>query len=489
MKKLLLSLSIIFSGILMSSFLFAAEEADKATFIVHYQNWESDYTNIGAHAWGGTAGAMAKPTGKDDFGIFFKYENMPVQGELGFIAVKFTDTENNSSQDWDNGKQTGDVKIKLDDFAKDQTHHIYVFQGAATSATNPAYYAAKNDKYNLLLVYADPANKYEENLGVHMWNSDADPKWGEPAKVFTKGGSHSAISEIKVAMISSSNADLGMLIYAGGDENKKTGDVTFKNAIGEETTAALGQVGVAYVYSKGDAYTKNDNVVYSLAEFTQEAFSFKLLPMGRDNQGLLTGTYAPRPNQVFVETSSNVANPVKDAVDKEAATKEVASWFTVKDSAGAVVKIKEVQFNAAAETLNKFVIILDANLDNTKEYVVTFDLKLTTDANKKASLAIDLDKEAPVISFVSPSEIVGEEEGDRIIIVEWNKKFDQNKFPGFISTDDRDGDLTKLVFVPKGEFSKINTNVLGDYKIVLRVEDTWGNVTEETFIFRVQKVK
>jgi len=35
--------------------------------------------------------------------------------------------------------------------------------------------------------------------------------------------------------------------------------------------------------------------------------------------------------------------------------------------------------------------------------------------------------------------------------------------------------------------SVLNTAEEGDYTIMLQVEDKWGNVTQETFIFRVVK--
>ena len=65
--------------------------------------------------------------------------------------------------------------------------------------------------------------------------------------------------------------------------------------------------------------------------------------------------------------------------------------------------------------------------------------------------------------------------------------FDQNLFPGYRVVDNRDGDLTPLVFVPKGANSVLDTRTEGDYTIMLQVEDKWGNVTQETFIFRVVK--
>lgn len=107
--------------------------------------------------------------------------------------------------------------------------------------------------------------------------------------------------------------------------------------------------------------------------------------------------------------------------------------------------------------------------------------------NVKASIMLAMDTEAPEIQFISPTNIVGKDASERIIEVAWGVPFNQNSFPRFRATDDRDGDLTSFVFVPKGDFSVLNTAEEGDYTIMLQVSDKWGNVTQETFIFRVVK--
>jgi hypothetical protein len=107
--------------------------------------------------------------------------------------------------------------------------------------------------------------------------------------------------------------------------------------------------------------------------------------------------------------------------------------------------------------------------------------------NVDASIELDLDTAAPVLTFVSPLSFVGKTADQRIIEVPWGQPFDQSLFPRYSVTDNRDGDITSFVFVPKGNMSVLNTAVEGDYTIMLQVEDKWGNVTQETFIFRVVK--
>ena len=292
------------------------------------------------------------------------------------------------------------------------------------------------------------------------------------------------------------NVDLPFLIYAGGDDSKKTGDVTIKGALGLEGDAAVltpGKVGVTYVYSKGNAYTANDNVIYNnQVKFVEEAFSFKILPMGVDDSGQFTGTYAPRPNQVMVELSAEVPSPLfKKVGDKnekvttdaeiKAANAVVKGWFTVKSlKVVTALTIKQVDFSQTDETIKKFVVILEDNstIDITKEYTVTFDQKLPVAAeNKVDTIDVNIDKEKPVISFISPSDFATKEAADRIILVQWDAAFNRSLFPSFVATDDRDGEVTDLVYVvPTGDGynSIIDTNKLGDYVITLRVEDVWG---------------
>ncbi|HHW79944.1 MAG TPA: hypothetical protein GX742_03965 [Acholeplasmataceae bacterium] len=490
MKKFTTIVMMAFMAIFLTSFSLKAEEGT-ADLTIHYQNWSGEYEGLGAHLWGPGLGAVDSFHGQDDFGVYLEFTDLDVSVEVGFIAVEFVD----GAQNWDK-KETGDVKIPGGTLKPGEHHHVYIFQGADSVANAPGYYLAKNDTYNMLLVYVDPSGTYEENLGVHAWSgwTHEDNGWGSPAQVFTNGASHTAVATIKVAMLHSTSPDAGLLIYAGSDDDKKTGDVklldALATALGEDVVPKVGDTGFAYVYSKGSAYTVNDNVLYDAEEFIENAFTFRLLPMGRDAQGQFTGTYAPAPDQVIVSLSALVANPrtgLTEDEDLEAANELVKTWFTVTELDGESLAIDEVHFDQNAETIKDFVVILSENFDITKDYVVSFDLGLEGDENRAGEIEIDLDRNKPVITFASPSEVVGKPAAERIIHIEWNKKFPANRFPSFIVTDDRDGDISHLVYVPAGEFSTINTNVEGDYTIMLRVEDRWGNITEETFIFRVTR--
>jgi len=602
MKKVFLALIL-----LLTAFVFFGTRsyaAGTGNLVVHFKAWDGNYDDLGSWAWGDTAVGKLK-SGVDDFGAYFEFNDVAVGTSVGFIAVNWIGT---GGPNWDE-KLTGDVNIDASAIVEDQTTHVYVFQGAATSAGNPAHYIAKNDAPNMLVVYYDPSGAYEETLGVHSWGWEGTgPEWGTPAQILTNAGFAPSGIEVKAAMLQAAEDWAGLLIYAGSDATKKTGDVTLAG-----TEAALdGEVGIAYVVSKGDAYTAGDNVFYNdYASFKEEAFTFKLMPFNNTDK---SGTYAVDPNTIIVKTSAQVTSPYPTAVDKDAARATIKSWFTVRevtgeDTYGDPLAIERVDFATSNATLNAFVLILDDALDNTKEYEVFFSLfptlqvakevevtiNVTVPANTpvdaviklagnvngwnpehadfgavqvgtslvysltftvevtnpftsfeykwtrgswateefvatnrplvipntvdsivfedvveawadidapenkyaapvreaeiniEASLPVAMDTEKPVLTFISPSGIVGKIPAERIINVTWGQPFNQNLFPRFRVVDDRDGDITPFVYVPKGANSVLDTRTVGDYTIMLRVVDKWGNVTEETFIFRVAK--
>lgn len=485
MKKVLLGL--IFMATAFGIFGVTSYAAGTGNLVVHFKAWNEDYTDLGSWAWGDTAAGRIAD-GTDSFGAYFNFDNIAVGTEVGFIAVYWN--PDHLGPNWDR-KVTQNVIIPSDVIIAGETVHVYVFEGAETKDGHPAHFVASNAHRNMLVVYYDPSGSYEETLGLHHWGwLQAGPEWASPDQLLTNAGISEAGNIVKATMMQAVEDWAGLLIYAGDDSTKKTGDVTL------EASGAVvnGDVGIAYVVSKGNAYTANDNVFYNdYAGFFEAAFEFKLLPFGVDGK---TGTYAIDPTTVVVRTSAQIASPYPAAVDEAEQTVAMATitgWFTIKEDLGdgtfgTPLVIEGIDFAQGNTTLNTFVVLLAAGseLDNTKEYVVEFNLGLAEN-NLTADINLDLDTEAPELTLISPSGIVGQDAENRIIEIAWGEPFNQNSFPRFRVNDNRDGDLTTLVFVPKGDFSVLDTRTEGDYTIMLRVVDLWGNVTEETFIFRVVK--
>lgn len=600
MKKVLTALVLFVTAFAL--FGLKTQAAGTGNLVVHFKAWDVnyDYSTLGSWGWNGTSGKVKD--GVDSFGAYWNFDNIAIPDtpvDMGFIAVEWP---GGAGPNWDK-KLTGDVMISTSVLQDGKTTHVYVFQG-----TNAQAFVADPDKVNVLVVYYDPANAYEETIGVHHWGmTAADPAWASPKPFGTAGKALSGY-DVKGIILAGQESWAGLLVYAGSDATKKTGDI---NPAAE---TPVGQADVVYVVNAGDAKTDNTNVFRNYEDFANEAFSFKLKPFTAEG---MTGTFAQNPTDIYVETSAPITSPYPTALDKDAARAQIESWFSVREKTGATtygpaLEIERVDFALSATTLNTFVVVLkDSNkLDNTKEYEVFFDLgfpedplpaaknvevtlKLTAPANTpndavlsvagafngwtpgstgytatkegnvytvtfevsvqdawtvldykwtrgawaneefiasnrslvipnnvdeimfedtveawadidapankyaapvrsaqqnlSASMVLAMDTSAPVLTFISPAGIVGKPAAERIIEVEWGKPFDQNLFPGYRVIDDRDGDLTPLVFVPKGEFSKLDTSKEGDYTIMLQVEDKWGNITQQTFIFRVVK--
>ncbi len=507
MKKIILSLLFTAAFIFTIPMLFA-DPGQAGTVVVHYKAWDSNYDNLHAWVWGSNewGNNIWKPRDAqlDDFGAVFTFSNVieveqTDESTFGFIAA--LGEPEGTTIDWDyvngNGsKKTNDVNIPKNIIKAGQTIHVYVFEGADKNNGQSAF-VADPTKHNMLLTYFDPSGSYEANLGIHHWSGwDLDgAEWGTPLQVFENGGKTVTGVNVKVAMLTATPEDsdgvkdAGFLIYAGGDNNKKTGDVKLRDSFGSNTAPA-GQTAFAWVYSKGDGYTTNDNVLYGddFSIFIEEAFTFRLIPFKNDAVGP-SGTYAKNPVTVFVKTSTQIENIYATAlpVDKADAMETMVAYFelvekTGENTFGEPISIMRLDFAPGNSSVSDFVINLDEEdaLDNTKQYVLRFD-----DGTNEAEVELALDTTFPTITFMSPVGIVGKPANERIINVQWGVPYNIALFPQFVASDDRDGTLTPFVFVPEGSNSTVNTSVAGDYVITLQVSDSWGNTTTETFILRV----
>lgn len=514
MKKILLVFFMTVSAVvLLASTSFAAATGN---LVIHFQKWDADYSNVGLNSWGDDAvpGLVDPDTvgwTEDEFGVMLAinglaaYEEGVTEGTIGIQAVGFDGSEGSWSANW--GMKLANFEVPREKIVDGKTTHVYAFEGSVNRETDitedlyadPIY--ADPDAQGVLIVYFDPSNAYEENLGVHSWgwaDGSNAAEWNDPLKIFQKVGRTSDNTMVYAGILSYNDPETdspGAIVYYGdGDDSKKTGNLEPRNSENEayiETPKTAGELDVIYVLNKGGNYTANDNIwLNDAATFADVAFSFKLTAYDAEAK---TGTYATDPNTIIVQLSSLLENPYVAATTEQEQDDAVAlieSWFTVRevtgeDTFGSPLSIERVDFAKTNDTIDSFVVVLeDDGLDNTKSYQLDFD-DLLEEGNHAANILLDLDTQAPELVFISPVGIIGQEAGNRVIEVEWGKAFDQNLFPGFRVTDDRDGDLTPFVYVPAGDNATLDTRTEGDYTIMLRVVDKWGNVTEETFIFRV----
>lgn len=404
--------------------------------VIHLQKWDGNYDEVGAYTWTtGTSDDTFMPCGVDDFGavIEIPLTNAALE-DFKFITLG---DKIGSDEQW-NHKIGGDRSVNIADILNDTVEeiHVYVFEGSETEVF------FSDDTYPTILVaYLDKTEQYEENLGFHAWGSwvgvPGELKWGEPALNFVDGfktpdGIKGQVGQIKLINAEGS----GFLVYAGGDESKKTLE-NASNAITNLAELKPGSVNVVYIYD-GVAYygatSKADFATAAFAEYEEKQVE-----------------------ETYVEMED-----VKDFID-------FSESFTITQD-GQVLKIKQIDYNKSGESTNEFVIILEDAIDNTKDCKVVFNNGLDGDANLAAEINIDLDKEAPVITLLS----------DQQIKVQAGTKWNDAKFPMYKVTDDRDSNLDDKVYVVPGK-GTLNMGKAGTYPITLAVEDAWGNTGEVTF--------
>ncbi|MGI6782420.1 MAG: pullulanase-associated domain-containing protein [Acholeplasmataceae bacterium] len=397
--------------------------AGEATVNVHFHKWDEKYENVKAWSWGKTAAVSPDETPvrvtkggifatkRDDFGLVFQFfVEAGNENPLGFIPLEAQFTA--PTDNWDDGgpfkKLSGaDILIPVEDLAAGDVLDVWVFEGSKGKDANAdkgevAYLVSKNsfndgkddvDAHNMILVYADVAGEYEENIGVHAWG-DYDPamniksQWGTPDKIFKTVGM-TGTSPVLGSMITYAVGKTpGMLIYAGGDANKHTADLNPHKTLAADAPA--GAVGLMYVMNAGPGVTTNKNVFYgeTLADFYTELTAFRF-DKGSYAQG--KGTFAYRPTVINTLLNRVMNFGWTDAkTDEEKAAKEaemIACYtieeVTLKDdhTVNEIVKeipIKGINFNRTVNETSEFILELaEANkLDNTKNYRVSFDRKI-----------------------------------------------------------------------------------------------------------------
>lgn len=421
-------------------------EGAEAKVVFHYQRWDGDYQGTGLWTWdGGTNGSSngVVMNGVDGFGAVMEImiDTDDAEDEIGIIPIAH-DIDKDSR--WDYRETPDGEHILLDITAlKDGTlseMHVYYFEGGYQTV-----FVADSTKANVLVLYYDVEGNYEEELGFHTWGSqwtnvESDPEWGTPAKLFVDGFKSPEGVQGKAALLQTEpDTDAETLIYAGSDESKKHAD--HGNLRGFSDMVA-GEVRVVYV--------ANQVVYEERIEFAPQAFGGKIV-------------WEP----VFEEVTKEI--DILELIDFK-------NFFTLKEG-DKVIPIKAIYFNESAEEVNEFVIELgeEHKLDNTKTYTLIFNNGKEGKELYEDEIVLDLDKEAPVINLL-------DQEGDEPVVVniELGQEWNNDLFPSYRVTDNRDANLTAKVYVP-AEGGYLSTKKAGTYEITLQVEDEWGNVGTATF--------
>lgn len=384
------------------------------------------------------------------------------------------------------------------------------------------------DYVNVVMFFLDSSGKYHEDLGVHGWNglsyeakglskdktqifSDNDYVWGSPTKLKKLGNARSVeIMGRRFLYKHGEDASKkivptlpGGLVYAGGDPEKFTGDIPERAFLkkakveGENSDPKKdyynhGEVFSVFIHYNGMPYTGNENIFcdYQEEEFLKAALDFKFKPSDYANfQGTYAYTNDDNKTAVQVETSMayNLLETEKDLTEKDL-KERFKGYFSVKEKdKEEKVKINDVLFAMGSE-FSKFILMLDEKLDNKKDYILYWDSTSDSDEKRKleANIVFDLDKEAPNITFVDPAHNLEEKP---VVEIKLGSEFLATDIPAFVVDDNRDGKMTDIYVPGEDEGNEkrfVDTSKAGDYEVLFRIVDEWGNVAEKIVIFRVK---
>ena len=419
--------------------------AGQARLVIHYQKWDGDYSDVGFWTWGtGTGGTADKvnKAGVDDFGAVFEL-NLGTDAEnVGLIPISdMIDTDDRwNYKDSFNG---ADMGYDVTGILEGEQIDIYFFSGGAV------FYTADPTKANVLVVNMNTAGVYEENLGVHCWGYDQSPDWGTPYAM-THGLTSPEGVQGRAVMLTADPANLGsagLLVYAGDDATKKTGDISgsvFENPV-------AGSVYVVYTTVEDD----DNDYTFDRVLFVNQLMSYEK------------------------------GDPIWDYVtytkdEYERVEIDLAPFFSLWDGetemVGAIVS-GNLDYDKEADVITELVIRLadGFEFEAGHTYTLKYDNGETDPIKAQvAEIEIDIDDEAPVIVFI------GDEEVEIYAGEGWNPEL----WPDLRATDDRDGQIDDRIYVKSGD-GTVDMNEVGSHEVTLTVFDEWGNESTATFTITV----
>ena len=325
-------------------------EAATGKVVYHYQKWYGDYDNVGLWVWntgtGGTADGV-DVTGTDDFGVYFDVNIGSDATTMGSVPIadEFDDATNRwnhkDSYPGENGPM--DIMIDVTAAAAGAEMHVYFFSGSNK------VFVASSEYSNVFVVYFTATETYEENLGLHAWGgwyNDANVGqwgvWGTPTPIFTANFLTPEGKEGRIGMVNGlvgdDAASANLIVYAGNDATKKTGDVM-------DAAAGLEAGDVTAIYVAGDTYKGLDKV----QQFADASFAFKMIAYNNASY-VLSGTYASMKNTILVKFSADVPIAFYDETQTPTYEKyEIVGYNYVPTGTGGVT-IDDTEYPAYVET-------------------------------------------------------------------------------------------------------------------------------------------
>ncbi len=417
--------------------------AGMARLVIHYQKWDGDYSDVGFWTWGtGTGGASAPvlKSGVDDFGAVFELDLGLDATSVGLIPI--ADSINTDDR-WGYKDSFGgaDMGYDVTGITDGQQIDIYFFSGGAV------FYTADPTKANVIVINMNTAGEYEENLGVHCWGWDQAPAWGTPYPMTHALTSPDGVQGRGV-LLTADAANLGsagLLVYAGDDATKKTGDIS-GSIFG---AASAGDVFVVYTTVDADGHD------YTLDRVT---FVDQLMTYEKGDPIWDYVTY-------YEDSYPRVEI-------------DLTPFFSLWDGDTELTDaIEELNYNVEDDAITELVVVLadGQELEAGHEYVLKYNNGEEDPLKEQvAEIAVAIDEEAPVITFISDQEVT----------ITAGEGWDSELWPVMRAEDDRDGNVTDRIYVKTGD-GTVDMNEVGVHEVILTVFDNWGNESTATFTINV----
>lgn len=413
--------------------------------VFHYQRWDSNYASVGLWTWGtGTDGTQApvQKSGVDSFGAVMEINvDDNADDTIGIIPLgkDITTDDRWASRETPDGEHIVFDVTPIKNGTVDEIH-VYYFQGGYQT-----YFVAKPDKANVIVLYLNKTNTYEENLGIHNWGWDVNAAdWGTPLPMADAFKTPDGVPGKGILVTGDVGVTGGIIVHAG--DTKYSGPDNIEGF----STMAAGEVKVIYAGISGaTSGTFGNTAVHD--DFVME---------------------------MMVPTDKV---PIYDYVEYEELKYprvliELLPYFTLTKNGTVVADaIESIDYDDQKDVLTELVLVLKADLDNTATYVLTYDNGKTGLEAQAHELNIDMDKNAPVITFI---------DSDTVTIVA-GEGWDDALWPNMRAMDDRDGNITNRIYVKSGN-GTVNVNVPGEYPVILTAFDEWGNEANVTFTIVVE---
>jgi len=405
--------------------------------------------------WGsgadGTSNQVNK-VGVDAFGAVMEVNIDDDATEIGLIPIADsigTDDRWTYRETPDGQHITFDV-TSIADGTVDEIH-IYYFQGGFQTI-----FVADPTMANVIVLYLNGSGEYTETTGIHNWGwEDNAVGWGEPLPMeaaFKNPAGLVGIGAMLQVLPANITNNPGIIVHDGDTKYSGNDNIQFQT---DGTTSffdgmVAGEVMVIYT---GIAGSGESEYGYTLerVDFVDELMNFI--------KGDAIWGYVDYEKEEYPRVEIDL-------------TPFFSLWDGETELTGA---IEELNYNVEDDAITELVVVLAEGheLEAGHEYILKFD-NGEEDLLKQqvAEIDVDIDDEAPVITFISDQEV-------SIIAGEG---WDSELWPVLRAEDDRDGMVTDRIYVKTGD-GEVDMNEVGVHEVILTVFDVWGN--ESTAVFTI----